>query len=140
MQGNYANLKSVGEKGLSPFRRTIIFWGYSIRAIIVILTVGLFFLSVFSPVPTRGAGIDLTFQGDILSASLKGARLKEILEKLEREKGISWRGDSSLLEGKITVPFRDLSFHEGVKRILGSMNHCPIFNASERLASVIIFC
>ena len=108
------------------------------RALIITLTVGLLLLSVLSPVPARGAGIDLTFQGNVLSANLKEAQLKEILEKLEREKGISWKGESSLLEEKITVQFRNLSLHEGVKRILGSMNHCLVFDKDERLASVVI--
>ena len=109
------------------------------RALIIILTMGLTLWSVFIPVPVQAATIDLTFQGDVLSANLKAARLKEILGKLEREKGISWKGNPSLLEEKITLRFRDLSLNEGVKRILGSMNHCLIFDADERLVSVIIF-
>ena len=108
------------------------------KFLIVILTAGVFFLSVFSPAPARGAGIDLTFQGDVLSANLKEVRLKEILEKLEREKGISWKGNSSLLEEKITVQFKDLSLDKGVKRILHSMNHYLLFDANQRLAGVII--
>jgi hypothetical protein len=108
------------------------------RALTVILTLSAFFLSVFTPVPVQAAPIDLTFKGDVLSANLEETRLKEILEKLEREKGISWTGNSSLVEEKITLQFKDLSLNEGVKRILGSMNHCLIFDANERLAYVII--
>jgi len=108
------------------------------RALTVILTLSAFFLSVFTPVPVQAAPIDLTFKGDVLSANLNETRLKEILGKLEREKGISWIGDSSLVEEKITLQFKDLSLSEGVKRILGSMNHCLIFDANERLASVIL--
>ena len=108
------------------------------RFLIVILTAGVFFLSIFSPAPPQAAGIDLKFQGDVLSANLKGVRLKEILENLEGEKGISWEGDSSLLEEKITVQFKDLSLDEGVKRILRSVNHYLIFDVDERLAGVII--
>ena len=108
------------------------------RALIITLTVGLFLLSVLSPVSARGAGIDLTFQDDFLSANLNEACLKEILEKLESEKDIFWKGDSSLLEEKITVQFRNLSLHERLKRILGTMNHCLIFDTDEILASFLV--
>jgi len=108
------------------------------KVLIVIFAVVSFFFSIFTPVPAQSAGIGLTFKGDVLSANLNGACLEEILEKLEREKGISWKGDSSLLEEKITVQFKDLSLDEGVKRILRSMNHYLIFDADERLAGVII--
>jgi len=108
------------------------------RALIIILTLGSFFLSAFTPVPAQAASIDLTFQDDVLSANLKEVRLKDVLERLEREKGISWKVDFSLLEEKITVQFTDLYLHKGVKRILGSMNHSLIFDENERLACVII--
>jgi hypothetical protein len=108
------------------------------RTLIIILTLGSVFLGLFPASTTRGAHIDLTFQGDVLSVNLKETQLKEILGKLEREKGISWNGNSSLLEERITLQFKDLSLNEGVKRILGSMNYCLIFDANERLASVII--
>ena len=108
------------------------------KVLIVIFAVVLFFFSIFTPSPAQSASIELTFKGDVLSANLKGVCLEEILEKLEREKGISWKGASSLLEEEITVRFKDLSLDEGVKRILRSMNHYLIFDADERLASVTI--
>ena len=108
------------------------------KTMIIILTLGSFFLIVFSPVPAQAATIDLIFQGNVLSANLKEAHLKDILERFKKEKGISWKGSPSLLEEKITVRFIDLSLNEGLKRILGSMNHSLIFDEHERLASVII--
>ena len=108
------------------------------KILIVILAMGSFFLSIFTTVPAQSASIGLTFKGDALSANLKGVCLEEILEKLEREKGISWKGNSSLLEEEVTVQFKNLSLDEGVKRILRSMNHYLIFDAGERLAGIII--
>ena len=78
---------------------------YIMKILIVILIAGVFFLNVLSPVPARGAGIELTFQDNVFSAKLKDARLKEILEKLKREKGILWKGDSSLLEEGFWMTF-----------------------------------
>jgi hypothetical protein len=109
------------------------------RVLTVIFTLSAFFLSVFPPVLAQAAGIDLTFQGDLLSANLQKTQLKEILETLEKEKGILWTGNSSLLEDEITVQFKNLSLNEGVRRILSSMNHCLIFDANQRLAYVMIF-
>ena len=108
------------------------------RTLIIILTLGSVFFGLFSASTTRGAHIDLTFQGDVLSANLKEIPLRDILEKLEAEKGVSWTGNSSIGEKKITRRFKDLSLEDGMKRILASMDYCLIFDSNERLASVII--
>ena len=88
------------------------------RTFIIILTLGSVFFGLFSASTTRGAHIDLTFQGDVLSANLKEIPLRDILEKLEAEKGVSWTGNSSIGEKKITRRFKDLSLEDGMKRIL----------------------
>ena len=106
--------------------------------LIVTLTICSFFLGVFPPVLAEGGDIDLTIEGETLSAKLRRIPLKILFEKLKREKGILFRGDPSLLEKEITVQLAELSFEEGLKRILASMNYSLIYDRNERLVGVII--
>ena len=108
------------------------------KILIFILMACLFFLSGFSPTPAQGSTIDLTLAGDTISADLKGVRLGDILDKLKKERGLWWKGGESVLEEKVTVRFADLSLEEGVKRILGSMDHCLIFEPDRGLVGVFL--
>jgi len=96
------------------------------------------FMGPFPPALAGDGNIDLTVEGEFLSARLKGVPLTTILEKLERERGIWFRGDSSLLEEAISVQFTDLPFAEGLGRILNSMNYSLVFDGNDRLAGVIV--
>ena len=106
--------------------------------LIVTLMMCSFFLGLFPPVFAGEGDIDLMIEGKVLSARLREIPLKIILEKLEREKGIWFRGNSSVLEEEITVEFSKLPFEEGVNRLLASMNYSLMFDASEQLVGVII--
>jgi len=106
--------------------------------LVAILTVCCLVLSVFPPVLARGGDIDLTIEAGVLSARLKEIPLRIILEKLERERGIWFRGDSSLLEKEITVQFAELPFEDGLKRILAFTNHSIMSDGNGKLVGVII--
>jgi hypothetical protein len=108
------------------------------KTLIIILIGCLFFLNGFSPTPAQGKTISLTFEDDTISADLKDARLGDILENLNKERGIWWKGQESVLEEKITVQFTKLSLKEGIERILGSMNHCLIFEQERGLVGVFL--
>ena len=105
---------------------------------ITILIACLFFLNGLSFTQAQGSTINLTLEGDTISADLKGARLGDILENLNKERGIWWKGQESVLEEKVTVQFTKLSLKEGIERILGSMDHCLIFNQDGGLAGVFL--
>lgn len=92
----------------------------------------------FPPALAGDGDIDLTVEGELLSARLNGVPLATILEKLERERGIWFRGDASFLGEAIQVEFTDLPFAEGLGRILASMNYSLIFDGNDRLAGVIV--
>jgi len=86
----------------------------------------------------RAQVVDLKLKGESLSAHLNGTPLKHVFEKLNREKGIWFKGDASLFEEKISVHFSDLSLQDGLKRILSSMNYSLVFGDNGRLDGVII--
>jgi len=106
--------------------------------LIVTLMICLFFFGVISLVLAGAGDIDLTVEDETLSARLRGIPLKIILEKLERERGIRFRGDSSLLEEEVTVQFTQLPFVEGLKKILTTMNYSLIYGKNGKLVGVIV--
>ena len=108
------------------------------KKLIIILTICTFFLCCFSPALAREGNIDLKLEGDTLSADLKGAILGDILEDLNNERGIWWKGDQSVLEEKVTVQFTDLSLENGMKRILGFLDHCLFFDNEGVLIGVFL--
>jgi hypothetical protein len=109
-----------------------------VKTLIIILSICTFCLCSFSPVLAREGAIDLKLDGDTLSADLKGAILGDIFEELNKEKGIWWKGDQSVLEEKVTVQFTDLSLEDGMKRILGFLDHCLFFDNDGRLVGVFL--
>ena len=71
-----------------------------------------------SYLPAREGGVDLTLEGDAISANLKEIPLRDILAKLEGEKRIWCIGGEAVLSERISVQFKELSLEDGMKRIL----------------------
>jgi len=103
--------------------------------LIVKLIMCSFFLAVLPLTAASRENIDLTIHGEVLSARLRGIPLKIILEKLERERGTWFRGNTSFLDEAITVQFTDLTIEGGVNRILASMNYSLVFDRMEESIS-----
>jgi len=82
--------------------------------------------------------IDLKLKNELLSANLDRVPLKEIIKRLEMEKGIWFKGSESLFEEKVTVQFKNVTLDNGLKRILSSMSYSLIFNHNRQLEGVII--
>jgi hypothetical protein len=98
----------------------------------------IFFLGVVTPVPAWDGGIDLRVEGEILSARIEGVPFKIVLENLERQRGIWFMGDPSLLEEEVTVEFIELPLEQGLKRILSSVNHVLLFDGNGGVLGVIV--
>lgn len=97
--------------------------------------------SLIGPISGLRAGekeMILDFQGQTFSASLKAIPLRLILEELEREKGIWFKGIPSLLDEEITVQFAALSLENGIKRILASKNYSLVFDRDGEPTGVVI--
>jgi len=54
--------------------------------------------------------------------------LKEISEKIKKEKSIWVSSEKPLLQEKVSAQFEDLSFSKGLKRTLNAMNYGIIYN------------
>jgi len=93
----------------------------------------------FSPSASSStAEIGLEFKGQMMSAELQGVSLRLILEELESEKGIWFKGDESVLDEEVSIRFKDLPLHEGLRRILSTINHVLVFDEGERLVGLFI--
>jgi len=103
--------------------------------LIVTLILCLSFVAVLPPTVASRGNIDLTIHGEALLARLRGIPLNIILEKSERERGIWFRGNTSLFDKGITVQFIDLPIEGGVNRILTSMNYSLAFDRMEESIS-----
>ena len=60
------------------------------------------------------------------------------IEDLNKERGIWWKGDQSILEETVTVQFTDHFLEDGIKRILASMNYCLVFDSDGALVGAIL--
>ena len=112
--------------------------GKIIKTLTVFFLTCTFFLSIISTVPAREKIVDLTIKGKTLSAKLKEIPLKDILEKLEREKGIWFKGDESEFAEMVSVQFKGLSLEDGLRRILAFKNYTLVFDRDIGLVGVIV--
>ena len=101
-------------------------------------TIALFLSGLSLPNWSIATVVDLVFKKETLSANLNEVPLKVVLEKISREKGIWIKGKESVLEGKVSLQFQDLSLHDGLKRILAQCDHSLVFNRSGRLIGLYI--
>ena len=78
------------------------------------------------------------FDGPKMSADIDEIYLKDVFKKINEQKGFWVKGDKSVLESKISIRFDNLSFQDGLKRILGRINHIMLFNGNREPSGVII--
>lgn len=82
--------------------------------------------------------MDLGFNDDLFSANIHETSVRDILEKLNREKGVWFQGAPSVLEDKVSVQFKDLTLQQGLQRILSNMNYALFFEGGNRLVGIFI--
>lgn len=93
----------------------------------------------FSPSASPStAEIGLEFKGQMMSAELEGVSLRLVLEEIESEKGIWFKGDESVLDEKVSIRFKNLPLHVGLRRILSTINHVLVFDEKEGLVGLFI--
>ena len=105
---------------------------------IVCLTALTFLISPLSTTWPTEENLSLKFQGPLFSAHIRGVPLRLVLERLEREKGIRFKGSGSLLDERVAVQFTALPLEDGMKRILASMNCSFVFGRDGKLQGVVI--
>jgi len=113
------------------------------RAILIPFAASLLFLLLSAPIPAMGGRIDLDFKNLTLSAEIREAPIRTVIEKFKEEKGIwfkLWFKEKELLlDEKVSVQFKSLPVQEGLGRIFSGMNHSLIFDKHNRLIGVFLF-
>jgi hypothetical protein len=113
---------------------------YKLPIIIIGLCVAIIFSSPAAHSDSfEDTDINMVFNGRSVSANLQGVSLQLILEKLKQEKGISFTGNESLLEKKISIRFNDLPLESALRRILSRINHVFFYDRNKRLMGMLIF-
>jgi hypothetical protein len=81
---------------------------------------------------------EFRYDGQKLTVRLNGTPLEQVLETFNQETGIWFQCEESLLEKKISVQFENVSLHEGLNRILSTLNYSLVFNRYLELEGAII--
>ena len=103
-----------------------------------VLTVFLLLLGCHLITPAALWAERVSIQGGRMSADLKEASLISVARDIERQSGISFKGDESLLEERVSVAFEDLPLEHGIKRILATLNYSLLFDSRGEISEVTI--
>jgi len=85
------------------------------------------------------AKADILFNNSMLSASLTGVPLSEVLAEIQRQGNVRFYGTESLSKTKIWSDFTNLPLREGIARILANYNRTMVFDGNGKLTQVHIF-
>ena len=97
----------------------------------------IFCFAIFlSPAEAKNASI--RFEDRKMSADIDGVLLGEVFEKIKAQREFSVKGDESILNSEVSVNFENLSFQDGLKKILGEINHILLFDKNKEPSGVII--
>ena len=97
-----------------------------------------FLIACLLLVPIFAMAERVTIQNGRMSVDLQEASLVGVAKDIEKQAGISFKGDESLLEEKVSVSFKDLPIEEGIKRILANMNYSLMFDNQGQVSEVMI--
>jgi hypothetical protein len=96
------------------------------------------FLSV-APGPAAGEDLVMTFEEEAFSAHVEELPLKAVTGKIESETGIWFEASEALLQERVSVVFDELSFEDGLSRILSNLNFSLVFDEDEEIIGVFLF-
>ena len=91
----------------------------------------------------EGGKIELDFNKHTVTADIKEAPLRAVIEEIKKEvQGIwfkIWLGGSApSLDERISVEFKDLSIRNGMERVFSAMNYSLVFDKHNKLIGVFI--
>ena len=112
------------------------------KAIIVLLWVFILFLLGYIPASAEPRSIELDFSNQTLSATIRSAPLRTVIDEIKEEKG-AWfklwlKGEDSVLDEKVSVRFQNLPVKVGLERIFSPLNHCLVFDQDGELSGVVL--
>jgi hypothetical protein len=113
------------------------------KAIIALLWVFILFLLAHNSASGEPRKIELDFNNQTLSASIKSAPIRTVIAEIEEEKGVWFKlwlkGENSILDEKVSVRFKNLPVKEALKRIFSPINHSLVFDQDGTLSGVVLF-
>lgn len=103
-------------------------------------------LLLFFPSPAIRAQegrINLDFANQKVSANIREATLKAVIEKIKYEKGVwflNWfKGSESLFDNKISLRFKNIPVQDAMERIFSGINLALIFDSQHCIEGVFLF-
>ncbi len=104
-----------------------------------VLFIGFILMAIPATSIDAQSGIsEIKFNGKSISAEIEGATLETIFDKINKTKGIWFKGTRSALQERITASFIDLPIEHGLKIILSNLNHSLIFGNNQRVLGVVV--
>jgi hypothetical protein len=113
------------------------------KTILTSLVSSLAFLLFTASILAEERIIDLDFGASTLSADIKEAPLRAVIEEIKRQEEGIWfkiwlKGTKTSLDDKVSVRFTHLSIRDGMDRIFSSMNYSLIFDQHGKLLGVFL--
>lgn len=99
----------------------------------------LFFLSVFSSNAAAKVSEEVNFHGDLMTVKLQDMPLKQLLEKIQKEKGIWFDANGFLPEIKLSMQFENIPLEKALHRFLFKYNYVLFFDHNQNPTSITIF-
>ena len=80
----------------------------------------------------------IRIDGSKISVNIEDMGLKEVFEAINKQRKFRVQGDSDLLDRKISIRFQNLTFQEGLRRILNQANYVLMFDGKYQPSGVIL--
>jgi hypothetical protein len=113
------------------------------KTILTSLVSSLAFLLFAASILAEERRIDLDFEASTLSADIKEAPLRAVVEEIKRQEEGIWfkiwlKGTKTSLDDKVSVRFTHLSIRAAMDRIFSAMNYSLIFDEHGKLLGVFL--
>jgi hypothetical protein len=82
--------------------------------------------------------IEISIIEDKISADIKGAPVKAVLDKLQEEYGLSYKVDGNVSNRAVFVKFEGMPLEEGIRRILSPLSCMMVYGENERIKKLFV--
>lgn len=106
--------------------------------LIIFVCIAYLFCGLIWIAPVEAKKETIRFDGTKMSANIDEVFLKDVFKSISAQKDFRVKGDPALLNQKISISFENLSFQDGLKRILGQINHILLFDKNQEPSGVFI--
>ncbi len=82
--------------------------------------------------------IEISIIEDEISADIKGAPIKAVLDKLQEEYGLSYKIDGNVSSRAVFVKFEGMPLEEGIRKILSPFSCMMVYGGNERIKKLFV--